>query len=111
MRDLEGMRSLLRGSLARSLRTLTDADRLDAAWPVACGTAMAEHGEIVGFEAGVLAVLVEDAAWLGQMVTMRGQLAAEMSRIAGVAVREIHFERRGAPARRGVRTRSGGGSK
>ena len=99
---LEGMRSLLRGSLARSLERMGVGaeDRLAAAWTVACGRAMAEHGEIVGFADGVLEVLVADAAWLHQMVSMRGQLAAAMSRIAGVPVREIHFERRGAPARR-----------
>lgn len=92
---LEGIRSVLRSSLARSLRTLSDHDRLSVAWPVACGRAMAEHGEIVGFSGGVLEVEVADAAWLHQMVNMRGQLTAEMSRIAGVRVREIHFERQG----------------
>lgn len=83
-----------------------DVDRLAAAWTVACGRAMAEHGEIVGFAEGVLEVRVTDAAWLQQMMSMRGQLAAEISRIAGVPVREIHFERRGAPARRMRRSAS-----
>ncbi len=77
-----------------------DEDRLAAAWTVACGRAMAEHGELVGFADGVLAVEVTDAAWEQQMVSMRGELAGEISRIAGVPVREIHFERRGASARR-----------
>ena len=94
------MRSVIRGSLARNLRTLPDADRIAAAWTVACGRAMAERGEIVGFADGVLSIQVTDAAWLGQMASMRGQLAAEVSRVAGVTVREIHFEERGAPARR-----------
>lgn len=101
MQDMEGMRSMLRGKLARSLRTLCDADRLAAAWMVACGRAMAERGEIVGFEdTGVLRVRVEDAAWLQQMLSIRGQLASDMSRIAGVAVREIHFERQATAAGR-----------
>ncbi len=78
---------------------LGEADRLAAAWTVACGRAMAEHGEIVSFTGGVLQVQVTDAAWLEQMLSMHGQLKAEISRIAGVPVREIHFERRGAPAR------------
>lgn len=95
---LEGMRSLLRGSLARSLRTLSEADRLAAAWAVACGRAMAERGEIVGFVDGVLEVEVKDAQWLEQMQVMGRQLAGEIGRIAGVRVREIHFRRRGAPA-------------
>ena len=97
---LEGMRSVVRGSLARSLRTLEEPDRLSAAWTVACGRAMAERGEVVGFAEGVLSVQVTDRAWLDQMLSMRGRLAAEISRIAGVGVREIHFEGRGATARR-----------
>ena len=99
------MRSVLRGSLARSLERMGvgEADRLAAAWTVACGRAMAEHGEPAGFADGVLAVEVTDAAWLAQMVSMRGQLASEISRIAGVPVREIHFEKRGASARRARR--------
>lgn len=97
---LEGMRSILRGSLARSLRTLTEADRLLAAWTVACGRAMAERGQIVGFAEGVLEVEVDDTQWLQQMQLMRGPLAGEVGWIAGIPVREIHFRRRGALTRR-----------
>ncbi len=86
------MRELLRGSLGRSLRELREEDRLAAAWTVACGPAMAEHGAVVGFEAGVVRVEVSDAVWLRQMMSLRGVLAREIGRIAGVAVSGIHFE-------------------
>ena len=91
---LEGMRDLLRGSLGRSLQALQQEDKLAAAWPVACGKAMAERGQIVGLENGVVRVEVEDGAWLRQMISMRRQLAGELARISGVAVSEIHFERK-----------------
>ena len=97
---------MLRGSRGRSLRTLAEADRLSAAWTVACGRAMAERGEIMGFVDGVLEVEVADAQWLEQMEAMHGQLAGEVGRIAGVAVREIHFRRRGAAGARQRRTMS-----
>jgi hypothetical protein len=42
---MERMRDVLRGSLGRSLRALPEEDRLAAAWPVACGSALAGHGE------------------------------------------------------------------
>lgn len=90
--SLEGMRDLLRGSLGRSLGALRDEDRLAAAWPVACGKAMAERGTIVGYADGILRVKVDDGAWLRQLMSMRGQLAGEMTRIAEVKVSEIHFE-------------------
>ena len=92
--SLEGMRDRLKGSLGRSLGGLREEDRLAAAWPVACGKALAEHGTVVGYADGVVRVEVEDGAWLRQLVSMRGQLAGEMARIAGVGVSEIHFERK-----------------
>lgn len=85
---------MLRGSLGRSLSALDAVDRLAAAWPVACGRAMAEHGEIVAFFEGTVTVAVSDEAWLRQMMSMRGQLQNEMGRVAGVKVTGIHFERK-----------------
>jgi predicted nucleic acid-binding Zn ribbon protein len=93
--SLEVMRDMLKGSLGRSLQALREEDRLAAAWPVACGRAMAERGQVVGFENGVVRVEVEDGAWLRQLLSMRRQLAAELSRISGVTVSEIHFEEKG----------------
>jgi predicted nucleic acid-binding Zn ribbon protein len=92
--SLEGMRDVLKGSLGRSLGALREEDRLAAAWPVACGKALAGHGTVVGYADGVVRVQVEDGAWLQQLRSMRGQLAGEMTRIAGVRVSEIHFERK-----------------
>ncbi len=92
---MEGMRDLLKGSLRRSLGAMQDEDRLAAAWPVACGKAMAERGVVVGYADGVVHVEVADGAWLRQMMSMRAQLAGEMARIAGVKVCGIHFEVKG----------------
>jgi hypothetical protein len=89
---MEAMREILRGSLGRSLRELRDEDRLAAAWTVACGRAMAGHGVVVGFEAGVVRVEVADAVWMRQMMSLRGVLEREMGRIAGLPVAGIHFE-------------------
>lgn len=89
---MESMRTVLRGSLGRSLGALEAADRLAAAWPVACGRAMADHGEIVAFFEGTVTVAVSDDAWLRQMMSMRSQLQHELGRIARVNVTGIHFE-------------------
>lgn len=88
---MEHIRDLLKGSLVKNLGSLRDEDRIAAAWPVACGKAMAERGTILGYADGVVRVLVEDGAWLRQLTSMRGQLAGEIARIAGVRVSEIHF--------------------
>jgi Dna[CI] antecedent, DciA len=89
---MEGMRDLLRGALSRSLSNLTAEDRLAAAWPVACGKALAERGTIVRFVDGFVNVEVTDGAWLRQMLSMQGQLIGEMTRVAGVQVHGINFE-------------------
>ena len=92
---MEGMRELLQGSLRRTLEAMTEEDRLAAAWPVACGKALSDRGRVAGYADGVVTVEVTDAAWMQQMISMHGQLAGEMARIAGVTVREIHFEAKG----------------
>jgi hypothetical protein len=92
---MEGMRELLGSSLGRTLEAMAEEDRLAAAWPVACGKALSERGRVSGYADGVVLVEVKDAAWLQQMMSVRGQLAAEMARIARVKVREIHFEVKG----------------
>ena len=94
------MRELMRGSLARSLRALRDEDRLASAWTVACGRAMAERGMVVGYEGGVVRVEVADALWMGQMISLRGELAREMARIARLPVSGIHFELKKAASQR-----------
>jgi len=89
---MEAMRDLLKNSLGQSLNSLSDDDKLVAAWPVACGKTMAERATVIGYDRGVLRVQVENRTWLQQLMSMREQLAGEMARIAGVSVSEIHFE-------------------
>ncbi|HEX4155634.1 MAG TPA: DciA family protein [Acidobacteriaceae bacterium] len=90
---MQRMRDVLRGSLGRSLRALSDEDRLAAAWPVACGPALAAHGEVLGLDAEyVLHVRVVHAAWREQFVQMRSMLTNDLRRIAGVRLETIHFE-------------------
>jgi len=85
---------MFRGSLGTSLQALHEEDRLAAAWPVTCGKTIAERGQVVGFENGVVRVEVEDGVWLRQLLSMRRQLIPELARISGVNVNEIHFEKK-----------------
>jgi hypothetical protein len=89
---MQSMRDMLKQNLARTIDTLPQSDRLAAAWPVACGKAMADRAEILGFEDGVLRVAVQDAVWLDQMRSMSGVLQSELAKIAGVKIAGIHFE-------------------
>jgi len=97
---MENMREMLKKNLARSLDALPEADRLTAAWPVACGKAMADRGEIVGLDSGMVLVEVQDAVWLDQMRSMGAGLERELARIAGVKIAGIHFEVKGCKPKR-----------
>jgi hypothetical protein len=66
-------------------------DRLRAAWPVACGAAMARKGVVVGLEGAILRVEVTDPAWMEQMMGMRSVLQRDLGRIAEVKLGGIHF--------------------
>ena len=62
------------------------------AWIIACGKALAQHGTVIGYDpSGILHVEVCDRIWLKQLEDMRGTLQAELARIAGVKVIDLHF--------------------
>jgi len=105
---VEGMRTLLRGSLGKSLGAMGDEDRLSAAWTVVCGRALSERGSVTGYAGGVMEVEVVDAVWLQQMTGMRKQLVRELGAVADVPVREIRFRVRDALARGGRGAGNGG---
>lgn len=88
---MDNMRELLRESIARGLSSLSEEDRLAAAWLVVCGRAMAGRGTVTGYSEGTVEVEVSSSAWLEQMKSMRAELAAELAKIAGVPVTGIHF--------------------
>ncbi len=96
---MQNMRDMLRGSLGRSLSAMSDEDRLAAAWPVACGRAMAERGQIAGIVEGIVQVEVADEPWLRQMLAVRGVLERDLARISGVRLSGIHFYRKQRSAR------------
>jgi hypothetical protein len=94
---MQRMRDLLRGSLSRSLRELTPEDRLAAAWPVACGSALAGRGEVLHLDAeDVLHVRINGPEWMRQFIDVRSQLTQDLARISGVQLSGIHFEEKGS---------------
>jgi hypothetical protein len=99
---MQAMRDVLRGSLGRSLRSLSEGDRLAAAWAVACGPALAERAEVLGLdEDRVLHVRVLQLEWRDQFAQMRTMLTDELRKIAGVKLQTIHFEGQGSTRARG----------
>ena len=94
---MQRMRDVIRGSLARSLRTLSQEDRLAAALPVICGTAMAAHCEIVRLDAeGTLHLRVDAPEWMAPLLGMREILQHDLERVAAVPLSGVHFLQAGS---------------
>ncbi len=100
---MQGMRDMLRGTLARSLRPLPALDRLAAAWPVACGSALAGHAEIASYEDGIVRIIVSSPEWMQPLSHNRLILTSDLARISGVPVTAIHFEKAGNSKRTELR--------
>ena len=88
---MQSMRDVLKQSLGRSLQGLPEIDRLTAAWPVACGRALALRARLYAYDSGVVHLEVEDPVWFDQLSAMQPVLERELARIAEVKVTAIHF--------------------
>ncbi len=90
---MQGMRTLLRNSLARSLRKLSEEDRLAAAMPVVCGSALAAHCTVTGLdEQRILHLGVSSGDWLEPLLGMRDVLARDLAQTAGVALHGLDLQ-------------------
>ena len=94
---MQNIRDFLRSNLGRSLRGLTELDRLAVAWPVACGSALAAHAELTEIDPDrVLHLTVSSSEWMQPFLQMRTALQNDLARIASVPLTGIHFEVKGS---------------
>jgi len=61
------------------------------AWPVACGSAVAERTRAVGFSAGVLRVQVADRGWQRELMKLAPRYVAAINRYSAARVERIEF--------------------
>jgi hypothetical protein len=93
---MQNMRDFFRSNLGRGLRDLDELDRLSAAWPVACGSALAARAEVSELDAErVLHLTVASPEWMQPFLQMRTALQNDLARIAAVRLTGIHFEVKG----------------
>jgi len=88
---MERMRDVLRNTLGKSLRTLSETDRLAAAWPVVAGSAIASHSQVTAYEEGTVILHVDDPAWRPQLEAMCGRLVGDLKKVSGVSVTGLRF--------------------
>jgi hypothetical protein len=61
------------------------------AWPVACGTAVAERTRVLDYSQGVLRVEVPDSGWRSELQALAPQYVAVINRYVAESVRRIEF--------------------
>ena len=61
------------------------------AWPVVCGSAVAERTRVLTFQDGVLRVAVPDARWKSELQNLAPRYVASINRYTVEAVRKIEF--------------------
>jgi predicted nucleic acid-binding Zn ribbon protein len=77
--------------VARSLRQLPPAQAPIMAWPVVCGSAVAERTRALTFVDGVLQVAVADTGWKSELQQLAPRYLASINRYTVQPVRRIEF--------------------
>ena len=75
--------------VSRSIRRSADSALL--AWPIACGSAVAERTKAVSFAYGVLRIEVPDAGWRRELQHLAPRYLSALNRYAAEAVDRIEF--------------------
>lgn len=77
--------------VAQSLRLAPRAEAPLLAWPVVCGSAVAERTRALSFEDGVLRVEVAGPRWRAELQGLAPRYLAVINRYTTEAVRRIEF--------------------
>jgi hypothetical protein len=74
-----------------SLRRVPQADAPLLAWPLVCGSVVADRTRALDFTGGILRVEVPDAGWKREMQSLAARYLATLNRYAGQKVERIEF--------------------
>lgn len=89
--QLEQASSGLEKIIAQSLRQAPADQAPLMAWPVVCGSAVAERTRALSFEGGVLRVEVGDAGWKSELQALAPRYVATINRYTTQTVGRIEF--------------------
>jgi len=77
--------------VASTLRRAPAAEGPLLAWPIACGSAVAERTMALDFAAGILRVKVPDPGWKKELQSLAPQYLAVINRYTSESVKRIEF--------------------
>jgi len=81
----------LESIVANALHRAPPAESPLLAWPVACGSAVAERTRAVSFADGVLRVEVANAGWRRELAELAPRYVATINRYSASPVQRIEF--------------------
>jgi len=81
----------LENIVAKSLHRAPAEESPLLAWPVVCGSAVAERTRALSFSDGVLRVEVPDAGWRRELAALAPRYVATINRYSAAAVQRIEF--------------------
>jgi hypothetical protein len=77
--------------VADSLRLAPPAEAPLMAWPLVCGSAVAERARAVSFCGGVLRIEVADAGWKRELQALAPRYLATINRYVRLGVQRLEF--------------------
>jgi hypothetical protein len=77
--------------VADSLRRMPVADACLSAWPLVCGSTVAERTRALDFVDGVLRVEVADAGWRRELQALAPRYVAAINRYTTESVQRVEF--------------------
>jgi hypothetical protein len=101
---MEHVSQALEKIVASSLRRAPQNETPMLAWPLVCGSVVAERTRAVNFDGSVLRVEVADAGWKRELRELAPRYLAALNRYAGQSVTRIEFVVAGQNPDRSVRT-------
>lgn len=81
----------LESIVAKSLHRAPPAESALLAWPVACGSAVADRTRALAFTDGILRVEVTDKGWQRELMALAPRYLAVVNRYSATSVRRIEF--------------------
>jgi hypothetical protein len=87
MQRVDGLEKIV----AAGLRRAPAGEAPVLAWPLACGSTVAERTRALGFAEGILRVEVADAGWRRELQAFAPQYVAAINRYVSDGVRRIEF--------------------
>jgi len=88
---LERVASQLESVVARALHRAPVGESALLAWPIACGSAVAERTRALTFFDGILQVEVSDSGWHRELTALAPRYLAAINKYSAVPVERIEF--------------------